>query len=274
MASTDERTGSDDSAVVRAFDVASSYDLKAVRDLVERELGGRILSANPLLAGLEGRQMIGVFEYGSLVTLDLSETRAQALLNHLDRCAQRPNKDTITDEFVLHIGSDERRPVGTEELHVRELNRDTGLLVAVVLSRSVALEYYERLVADALAHLEQTIGFLASKGKIPRGARDITKQVGLAMLVEHELAVSLAAFDEPEIVWDGGQSIGALYVDLKREFDLDDRVRILQQKIALISRWSTFIISRLEGRRAQMLEATIILLIVAEIVLALVGKLH
>jgi uncharacterized Rmd1/YagE family protein len=105
--------------------------------------------------------------------------------------------------------------------------------VAVVLSRSVALEYYERLVADALAHLEQTIGFLASKGKIPRGERDITKQVGLAMLVEHELAVSLAAFDEPEIVWDGGQSIGALYVDLKREFDLDDRVRILQQKIVL-----------------------------------------
>jgi hypothetical protein len=69
-----------------------------------------------------------------------------------------------------------------------------------------------------------------------------------------------------------GKRIEQLYKDLKREFDLDDRVRIIQQKVSIISRWSQFVISRLEGHRANLLEWIIIVLILSEIVLILFGK--
>jgi uncharacterized Rmd1/YagE family protein len=136
----------------------------------------------------------------------------------------------------------------------------------------VSIEYYEAQVADALAQLEQTISTLARQGKIPRSPRALTRQVGFALSVEHELAYALSVFDDPDVVWDGGPKIESLYRSLKREFDLEDRIRILQQKVSLISRSSTFVISRLEGQRSQVLEWIIIFLIMSEIILVLLGK--
>jgi uncharacterized Rmd1/YagE family protein len=59
---------------------------------------------------------------------------------------------------------------------------------------------------------------------------------------------------------------------LKREFDLEARMKILQQKISIISRFSTFVLSRLEAQRASYLEWIIIILIVGEILLSLIGR--
>jgi uncharacterized Rmd1/YagE family protein len=187
--------------------------------------------------------------------------------------AQRLNKTVARDDYTLVIAPQEKKPEGKDELTIREFTPDTAVVVAVVLSRSVALEYYEALVADSLARLERAVGRLAGEGVLPRGARRLTRTVGEAMLVEYELAHSVSAFDEPEIIWEGGARITHLYLALKREFDLDDRIKVIEQKVSLISRWNTFIISRLEGQRAQILEWVIILLILSEILLALFGKL-
>lgn len=95
--------------------------------------------------------------------------------------------------------------------------------------------------------------------------------MGLAISVEQELAYNLSAFDDPEILWSGGKKIDELYKRLKREFDLDDRIRAIQQKVSIISRSSTFVISRLEAQRAQILEWIIIVLIFFEIIMAFLG---
>ena len=151
----------------------------------------------------------------------------------------------------------------------REFSRDVATVVAVVLSRSVALEYYEGLVESSLEHLEATVQALASTGRIPRRQRQLTRQVGLALLIEHELAFSVGVFDEPDVIWDSSTRIDQLYRALTREFDLNDRTKVIQQKVSLISRWSTFVISRLEGNRAELLEWMIVVLILSEIILML-----
>jgi uncharacterized Rmd1/YagE family protein len=127
-------------------------------------------------------------------------------------------------------------------------------------------------VTEALAQFEETVEDLARRGWIPRRRKELSKRVGLALSVEHELAYDVSVFDDPDIVWDGGTRIEQLYLSLKKEFDLEDRIKILQQKISLISRSSTFFISRLEAQRSDMLELIIILLILSEIVLLLFGK--
>ena len=85
---------------------------------------------------------------------------------------------------------------------------------------------------------------------------------------------NLSIFDDPDIVWDGGKRIEDLYKSLKREFDLEDRIEIVQQKISIISRSSTFVIARLEGQRSRILEWIIILLILLEILLVIFGKMR
>jgi len=134
------------------------------------------------------------------------------------------------------------------------------------VSRSVAVEYYEGLLDSSLERLETTVQALAGTRRMPRGQRQLTRQVCLALLLEHELAFSVGVFDEPDSVWDSTAWIDELYRALRREFDLNDRIKVIRQKVSIISRWSTFVISPLEGTRAEILEWIIVILVLSEIV--------
>ncbi len=118
----------------------------------------------------------------------------------------------------------------------------------------------------------------AALPSVPSGAPDaagagIVAGVDRAALaVEHALAYNVLVLEDPDVVWDGGKDAEELYLALRREFDLEDRVKIIREKVSIIARSSTFIISRLEAQRSQLLEWGIILLIVGEIVLVLLGK--
>ncbi len=269
---TEPKQKEPDQIFVKAFDVASAFDLPAVRKLLEDEIHGKVLHGNPLLVQLSRWNMIAVFDYGSVVFFDTESGGRASFLARLRQFALRENKSYSEDDFILHLAARPQKPEGTDELVVRDLNRDIALVVGTVLSRSVSMDYYERLVADALAQLEGPIAALQHTGKIPRTQRELTKRVGFALAVEQELAYTLSVFDDPEIVWDGGKPVGELYRNLKREFDLEDRIKVIEQKVSIISRSSTFIISRIEGQRSQILEWIIILLILLEIVLVLFGK--
>ena len=264
------REGSQGETIVaRAYDFASSYDLRAARDVLLDGGRGRLLEANPLMVQFDARRIVAVFDYGSAVFFGYDDAACRALLESLAGCAQRTNKTVASDDLSLTLVSRQRKPEGTDVLYLQEFNRDTATLVAVVLSRSVALEYYEMLVESSLERLEATVQALASTGRIPRRQRQLTRQVGLSLLIEHELAFSIGVLDDPDLVWDGGAKIDQLYRALTREFDLHDRIRVIQQKVSLISRWSTFVISRLEGTRAEILEWMIVVLILSEIILML-----
>ncbi|MBW7888823.1 MAG: RMD1 family protein [Bacteroidetes bacterium] len=254
---------------VKAYDVAASYDLKSAREILQKEFSGKILHQNPLLVSTGSNKMATVFDYGSIVFFNFSQPEITEILDTLRSSAYRPNKRINEDDFILNPAPQYRSPEGTEEWFIKEFNRDIALVVSIVLSRSVSLEYYERIVSDTLAGLEKTVTNLAATGKIQRDDVPLTKQVGLAISVEQELAYNISIFDDPDVLWLGGKRIDALYKSLKREFDLEDRTKIIQQKISIISRTSTFILSRLEARRSQILEWIIIILIFTEIVLAL-----
>ena len=272
MTETEKGTEQQEKIFVKAYDVASVYDIAGIRKLFEDEFRYKILEASPLLVQLHPDKMVAVFDYGSLVFFNVESEEARNLMQLLNPFTQRPNKTISEDEFTLNLANQTKTPEGTDVMYIRELNRDLALVVGIVLSRSVSIEYYEKLVAGALARLEQPIAFLQDSGKIPHGQRELTKRVGFALAVEQELAYTLSAFDDPDVVWDGGKRIEELYSNLKRQFDLEDRINIIQQKVSIISRSSTFVISRIEGRRSQILEWIIILLIVLEILLFLFWK--
>ncbi len=256
---------------VKAYDAASSYDLKSARDILVNNFGGKILHGNPLLVQIGNEKMISVADYGSIVFFNHTQPEITETMDTLRGCEIRPNRRYSEDEFILNLDSKTKMPEGTEELYIKEFNRDIALVVSIVLSRSVSLEYYESLISDTFGKLEESVSNLATYGRMQKNEKTLTKQVGLAIQVEQELAYNLSAFDEPEIVWESGKKIEEIYKRMKREFDLDDRIRAIQQKVSIISRSSTFVISRLEAQRSQILEWIIIILILSEIIMAFLG---
>lgn len=256
---------------VKAFDYASAYDVRKAREILEGTLRGKVLNTEPLLVQLDRNKLVNVFDYGSVVFFNVPSNEIEQIMAHLKQCAFRENKHISEDEFVLSLVPRQQKPAGTDVWYIKDLSRDIALIVGIVLSRSVSLEYYEKLVADVLAQFEPTIAQLAAKGWIPRRGREATKNVGFALSVEHELAYDVAVFDDPDIVWDGGAKIEQLYRALKTEFALEDRINVIQQKVSIISRFSTFVLARLEAQRSAVLELIIIILILWEVLLAILG---
>jgi uncharacterized Rmd1/YagE family protein len=136
-----------------------------------------------------------------------------------------------------------------------------------VLSRSVSLEYFEDKIDRSLAQLEDTMEHLARKGRLMGTRRALAQQVGIALQIEHELAYNLGLLDNPDMIWESGHRIGKIYSHLARSFDIQDRVLILQRKLAIIQRSCEFIIHRLQDRTLTWQEYAIIALFVIDIIL-------
>ena len=58
------------------------------------------------------------------------------------------------DDLIIRIGGEEKQETTTEQLWVKEESVDVIKLVAIVLSRSVSLEYYEDLIENTMAALK------------------------------------------------------------------------------------------------------------------------
>ncbi len=250
---------------VRAFDVATSFDLTALRP--EAEAWGKVVERSPLILELAGGVYVVVFAYGSLVTFNLELAEARAWLERLKPFSARANRREFSDTFTLYVGGSQRRLATTEELTVKQFFVDVVKLVATVLSRSVGLEYYEDLIDRNLARLEGSIDKLSREGRLVAKRRELVKEVGLALSIHHELAYNLQLLDEPDLVWERGSEMQQLYQHLAAQFSIVQRSQAVERKLNIIMRSSEFILERLQDRTANLLEWGIILLFVIDLVL-------
>jgi uncharacterized Rmd1/YagE family protein len=249
---------------ILAYDVATSFNLKTLQ--VTAAEWGSIVSRDPVIVQFPDDRYMVVFDYGSLVFFNFTEETARHWINKLSDFATRWGREEFTDNFTLHVGKAEGEP-STEEFTVPEFTLDIVKLVAIVLSRSVSLEYFEFLVDRSLGQLEDTIEQLAFTGKITGSRTALTKQVGVGLNIQHELAYNLGLLDDPDILWEGGQRIGKLYTHLAQTFDIRERALALQRKIDIIAKSSEFIILRLQERTLTWQEYAIIALFVIDIIL-------
>jgi len=254
------------SFLVKAYDVAASFDLASLRfQLAKSE---EVLERNPLIFRFGGDQYLVVFDYGAAVFINFSDEEETYFLTQLKKSSDGVNRKEFVDSFTLYLG--ERREVATaEELWVKELTLDAVKLVAIVLSRSVSLEYYEDLIEGKLANLEGPVNLLTSQGKFGSGLRKYVKKFGTVLGISLELAHCLHLLDEPDITWES-EEMQKLYDRLNVLFDLAKRSQTVERKLKIIKESCKFIIELQHNRSASIMELAIILLFVIDIVLLLI----
>lgn len=249
---------------VLAFDIATSFDLTALRPNAEK--WGKVVERSPFIIEFKSSQYIVIFEYGSLVFFNFTHEEARGWLDQLKNYANRTNRREFSDSFTLYIG-EKRGTASTEELSVNKFFTDTVKLVAIVLSRSVGLEYYEDLIDRNLAKLEESVEQLSRKGRLVLKRREYVKTAGLALAIHHEMAYNLQLLDDPDVVWERGVEMQKLYEHLSSLFSISKRAQAVERKLNIIARSSEFIIERLQDRTANMLELAIVGLFVLDIII-------
>jgi uncharacterized Rmd1/YagE family protein len=256
-------------------------DTKAADRIVARALlvGDRIDAAGlergdmigtvPLAFRLGPAKLVALYRFGVAVFIGLTPVEEE---NFLEQIAGRiaGKRDRMNDETaVLEImpGHEDRVPPGGP-VQMPDLSAARFLVVADVLAKTVSLARDEAALSGVFDIIEPFAAELARTGRPPWNRRKMLKLIGQALLAQHRISGRVAVEEKPDVLWDHS-SLERLYARLEDEYELGERSRAVTRKLGVIVETGQALTDIFDVDRATRLEAIIVILILAEILITL-----
>ncbi len=209
------------------------------------------------------------YPFGAVVFLDVAPDVRTAELQRLG--GVRPGltqSQVLNEELTVRESPDARTDMSEGVLVVDSLSFERASVVAHVVAQSAAMDYYERIVEQMFVDVDRFCTELEKAGTMPMRTRHLMKFIGATVGTRAEVLSILHLLDMPDAAWDdpGAERI---YQKLRAEFDLVDRYQALELKLHSVQDALEVITDVARDRRLFLLEATVVLLILLEIVLSL-----
>ncbi len=231
---------------------------------------GEMVATAPLALRLAPAKFVALYRFGVAVFVGFTASEEQ---NFLDEIAERiaGSRDRKNDETaVLEIlpGAEDRVLPGGP-IQMPDLSASRFLVVADVLAKTVSLARDESALSGVFDSIEPFAAALARTGRAPWNRRKMLRVIGQALLAQHRLSGRVAVEETPEVLWDH-PSLDRLYARLADEYELRERARAVTRKLGVIVETGQALTDILDVDRAMRLEAIIVILILAEILITLV----
>lgn len=246
----------------RALFVGERIDVRAF-ERAER------IAETPLLVRAGSRGCAALFRYGAVVLFELQPLEEVSFLAQLapliNGAIALPEGEDA--ELTITAGGDERMDL-SGAITLTDTSVERLQLVAEVLAKSVVLGYYERQVAQVFDAIEPLAVGLRQAGRVGSQARELLRQIGDVLMVEHKMVGRVEVAEKPDLLWDH-PALERVYARLVDEYELSERHRALEHKLELISRTAETVLDLLQHRRSLRVEWYIVILILVEIMLTL-----
>jgi uncharacterized Rmd1/YagE family protein len=226
-----------------------------------------LISTTPLAFRVGDEGYVVVFRYGVAVLVGLSPLGEDEVIRGLEpRLVGK--LDLREDELaVIEIaaGRDEQVAPGGP-ISVQDLAGPRLVVIADALAKNVALSRAEREVSKVLEAIEPFAAGLARTGRSPSNRRQMLRTIGQALLVHHRMSGRVEVQEKPDVLWDNPQ-LERLYARLDDEYELKERAVALTRKLGVIEATTRALTDLIDTDRSIRLEATIVILIVFEILI-------
>lgn len=215
-----------------------------------------------------GDGTVTLFRYGVVVLIGLSPIQEDEVVRGLRARVVSPFANVEDETAIIEInsGKDEQAVPGGP-IHVRDLSPPRLLVIADALAKSVALARDEREVTRVFEVIEPYAAELARSGKSPSNRRQMLRTIGQGLLVHHRMSGRVEVEEKPDVLWDHPQ-LERLHARLVDEYELKERAGAVARKLKVISESAQALTDIIDTERSVRLEATIIVLIVVEVVMA------
>jgi uncharacterized Rmd1/YagE family protein len=262
MASAVADTKAAEKIVVRALLVGDRIDAAGL----ER---GDMIATAPLALRLGPAKFVALYRFGVAVFVGMTPIEEE---NFLDQIAGRiaGKRDRKNDETaVLEImpGYEDRVPPGGP-IQIPDLSAARFLVIADVLAKTVSLARDEGALSGVFDTIEPFAAELARTGRAPWNRRKMLKLIGRALLAQHRISGRVAVEEKPDVLWDH-PNLERLYARLEDEYELGERNRAVTRKLGVIVESGQALTDIFDVDRATRLEAIIVILILAEILITL-----
>ena len=211
-----------------------------------------------------------IYPFGAVVFFDVAPEVRESELKRLGRIRPGLTKaQVLNEELSVRERADARPEIEGGVLVVDALTFERASVVALTVAQSAAMDYYESIVDQMFITTDKLAGELEKAGTMPMRTRHLAKFIGATMSTRSEVLSILHLLDRPDAVWDDAGA-DRIYEKLRSEFDLVDRYQSLELKLRAVQDTLEIITDVARDRRLFLLEATVVLLILMEIVLSLI----
>jgi uncharacterized Rmd1/YagE family protein len=258
-----------DSAIGKTTFIARALYVGERIDLRTYAKSSRVIAQQPVTFPIDGGGVVVLYRYGAAVFFDALTADQDRLLSTLRPHIDQPYGRPESEEVSLCVSDEKKEGVERGSTVVlKNTSAERLQVVAAVLGKSVALAQYEMDVAATFDTIEPIAAQLEESGRVGRDARTLLRHIGRALQNEHKMVARAEIIDRPELLWDYPE-LKQLYLRLEDEFELDERAKILDRKLELISRTVSTTLDVLQTQRGLRVEWYILGLIVFEICLSI-----
>jgi uncharacterized Rmd1/YagE family protein len=211
-----------------------------------------------------------LYPFGALVFRDVAPEARQAELARLQKARPGLRQAQVTnEELAVREERCERPDVIDGALVIDRMTDERAEVVALTVAQSAAMEYYEGIVDQMFVETDKLSERLEKHGTMPMHTRPVVRFIGAAVGTRNEVLSVLHLLDKPDAIWDDP---GADHIcsELRAEFDLVDRYQSLELKLKSVQDALEVITDVARDRRLFWLEATVVVLILIEIILGLI----
>ena len=228
-----------------------------------------MISATPLAFHAGSNGFVALYRFGVAVMVGLSPLEEDEVLARVKLRVYGPHEHIDDETAILEISPEheDKIPPGGA-IAMKDLSPQRLLVVADALAKSVSLGRDEREVNAVFDIIEPFAAELARAGRPPWKRRAMLKLIGQTVLVQHRLSGRVAVEEKPDVLWDRAD-LERLYARLEDEYELKERSETLKRKLDTIVETARALTDMIDANRATRLEATIIFLIFAEILITL-----
>jgi uncharacterized Rmd1/YagE family protein len=228
-----------------------------------------MISSLPLAFRVGSQGMVALFRFGVAVMVGLTPLEEEDTLAKLKARASGMRARVDDETAILEIApeSDDLTSSGGP-IQIKNLSPQRFLVIADALAKTVALARDEREVNAVFDVIEPFAAELARSGRPPFRRRAMLRLIGQALLAQHRVSGRVAVEEKPDVLWDR-PDLERLYARLEDEYELKERAGALKRKLDVIVETAHALTDIIDADRTTRLEATIIVLIVAELLVTL-----
>ena len=216
----------------------------------------------------EGKSAV-IFPFGSIVFIDMEHNEIVDVVNYLKKLEDNlKNADfRFWESYMLKIGTDELS-VDFNSMSVKEFKSYQLETLAIVLSKSVALEKVEKDLNSLLDEVEDMVDLLG-RGILNISDAKNAKMSARILGFKFDTISYIMLLDKPDITWEN-QNAETLYIQLSQFYELKERYEKIQAKTETLMDITQVFGALTNQRRGNRLEWMVIILIGIEIILTLV----
>lgn len=250
---------------IEAIQLGESLNIKRFSDKFKL----KALAKDPFTLKWGEKSHAVLFKYGVIVLWNFNEEEKKTFLKQIKPFVVQALDEPIVESARYKKGKE----LGADDgvIQSKALDLPSMQLISVSLARTVIMDFFENEVDGLLIDFSKMIAQFTRSGRPKVKDKKLLQLAGAAMSINNRTVSQMALLDKPDFTWDDPE-LDSLYSELEEEYEISDRYSVLSKKIETLFHDAEFIMNYLEGRRATMLEAIIVLLFIVDIVLIILEK--